>query len=389
VRKTADIVVIGAGITGCAIAWELARRRAGHVVLVDRRFVASGQTGRSTGVVRQHYTVPTLAQMARDSVRVFEDFASRVGGESGFCRCGYVILSGFGNAALLAKTVEMHGRLGILVALLSADELKAFEPRLNVSDVACGAFEPDGGYADPALAAHSFCEAARGDGAEVLMRTKVLALRVRRGRIVGVSTDQGPIATRTVVNAAGPWAGAIALSVGLKVPLRIVRHAVTVIRRPPSWRHATPVWADLATGWFFRPDAESLMCGSLEDHPRSVNPDTADALASRAEVSRASASATHRFPVLEEGIPQRAWAGLFDVTPDGLPILDRAPDVEGLFCAFGFSGHGFKLAPAVARIVSEQVVEGECRSYDVSGFRFDRFASGERRRGGYAYSIVA
>jgi len=389
-RRTADIVVIGAGINGCAIAWHLAKRRPGRILLLDRGFVACGQTGRSNGIVRQHYTIPTLAQMARDSLDVFENFRYRVGGNAGFHSCGYAVLCGFENAALLAKTVEMHRRLGIRVSLLSAEELKEFEPQLSVEDVACGAYEPGGGYADPVLASHSFCEAARRERVELLTSVEVLGLRVERARIAGIVTTDGEIATRTVVNAAGPWGASIAASAGVTLPVRVTRHAVTVFRRPATWRQPTPVWADLTVGRYFKPDETGmLMVGSLEDDQGSVDPDMADELTSAPEMSAASVATVHRFRVMEEGLAQRAWAGLFDATPDGLPILDRAPGVEGLFCAFGFSGHGFKLAPAVGQIVSEQVVDSACHSYDTGVFRADRFARGHLHRGGYAYSIVA
>jgi sarcosine oxidase subunit beta len=388
--KTADVVVIGGGINGCSIAYHLGRRGVGKVVLVEKGHIASGPTGRSSGIVRQHYTTETLSAMARDSVRVFEHFRDAVGGDAGFVQCGVVFLSAGDNASVLASAVEMHQRLGIRESLLSADDLKAMDPRLFHEDVACGAYDQDGGYADPTLAANSFADAAKRLGVEVLQRTAVTALRVDDKRITGVVTDKGDIACGAVVNAAGPWGAKLAAGVGVDVPLTVTRHPVVVMQRPLGWRNPTPVWGDLIGGWYFKPDGGNtgIMVGSLRDDHRPVDADSYADTPTHEEIDQASSAILGRFPVMEEGTARKGWAGVYDVTPDSQPVIDRIERVPGFYCAFGFSGHGFKIGPAVGLIESELVVDGRCRSYDISLFRHDRFQRGDLHPGGYRFSIV-
>jgi len=388
--RTADVVVIGGGINGCSIAYHLGRRGVRNIVLVEKGHVASGPTGRSSGVVRQHYTTETLSAMARDSVRVFEHFADEVGGDAGFVQCGIVFLAASENASLLASTVEMHQRIGIKESLLSRDDLKDMDPQLFHEDVACGAYDPAGGYADPTLAANSFADAAKRLGVEVLPRATVTALRVDGGKIAGVATDKGDIASGAVINAAGPWGAKLAASVGVDIPLTVTRHPVVVMQRPLAWRNPTPVWGDLIGGWYFKPDGgdTGMMVGSVQDDDRSVDADSYPDTPTHEEIDAASFAIVRRFPVMQEGTARKGWAGVYDVTPDSQPVIDRIEHIPGFYCAFGFSGHGFKIAPAVGRIVSELVADGQCRSYDISIFRHDRFQRGDLHPGGYRYSII-
>lgn len=387
--KTAEVIIVGGGVNGCSTAYHLARRGVRHIVLIEKQHIASGPTGVSSGVVRQHYTNPTLAAMARDSVRVFERFGEEIGGDAGFVQCGVVFLCGSESASLLATTVEMHQRIGIRESLLSPDELQAMEPQLFSEDVAGGAYDPDGGYADPTLAANSFADAAKRLGVEVLKRTTVTDLHIDDGRIAGVATDKGDISSRTVIDAAGPWGAKLAAIAGVDIPITVTRHPVVVMQRPRTWETPTPVWGDLIGGWYFKPDGKTgIMVGSVQDDHRSVDADAYVDTATHDEIAAASSAILRRFPVMEEGTARSGWAGLYDVTPDSQPVIDRIGGVDGFFCAFGFSGHGFKIAPAVGRIVSELVLDGECRTYDVSIFRHDRFRSGDLHQSGYTYSIV-
>ncbi len=387
--RTADVVIVGGGVNGCSSAWHLARRGVRNVVLVEKGHVASGPTGLSSGVVRQHYTNETLSAMARDSVRLFHRFHEEVGGDAGFVSCGVVFLSSAENAAVLAATVEMHQRIGIRESLLSPDQLKAMDGQLSVDEVACGAYDPDGGYADPALAANSFAEAAKRLGVEILQRTSVIALRTEGGEIAGVATDKGDISSPIVVNATGPWGPKLALEAGTDIPITVTRHPVVVLQRPPAWRNPTPVWGDLIGGWYFKPDGETgMMVGSVKDDLHAVDADAYADTVTHEETVAASSGIVRRFPIMEEGTARKGWAGIYDVTPDSQPVIDRIDSMPGFYGAFGFSGHGFKIAPAVGRIVSELVLDGACRSYDVSIFRHDRFAAGDLHPSGYKYSIV-
>ena len=272
--KTAAVVVIGGGINGCTTAYGLAKRGVKGVVLVEKGHIASGPTGRSSGIVRQHYSHETLAAMARDSVRVWQNFEHEIGGDAGFVQCGVVFAVGPKDVDSIRATVLMHQRIGIDTHILSVSDMKALDPHLFADDLACGAFEPGGGYADPALAAASYADAAQRLGVEVMRKTTVTGLRIDGAKIAGVMTSAGDISAPIVINVAGVWGGHIAAMAGANIPIKASRHPVVIVRRPMSWRNPTPVWADLLTGWSLKPERNTaVVVGSLADTSDDVDPD--------------------------------------------------------------------------------------------------------------------
>lgn len=389
--KKADVVVIGAGINGCTSAYQLIKDGVKNVLLIEKGFVASGPTGLSSGIIRQHYTVKTLAEMARDSLAIFKDFEREIGGDAGFVQTGVVFFCGEKNRKPFEKSVAMHQTLGIRERILSPEELKELEPSLHTDDIGCGAYEPDGGYADPAMTANSYSLAAREAGLEVMTDTEVVGLKMKGDRIFGVQTDKGEISTETVVNAAGPWGSRIAAMVGVEIPIKASRHPVVNMLRPPEWRTLTPVWIDMVNGWYFKPEGrDALMVGSIqpETAEQEADVDNSSEVTDYEEAAEFSSWALARFPVMAEGQVQGGWAGLYDVTPDWQPVIDQIPEVRGFFCAVGFSGHGFKLGPAVGKIVSELVREGRCTSYDTAVFEYDRFRKDRLSPSDYEYRIL-
>jgi len=389
VSKTADAVIIGGGINGCTTAYALAKRGVKRVVLVEKGHIASGPTGRSSGIVRQHYSHETLAAMARDSVKVWQTFEHTIGGDAGFVQCGVVFAVGPNDADSIRATVAMHQRIGIDAHILSAADMKNLDPQISTDGLSCAAFEPGGGYADPALAAASYAEAAQKLGVEIMRKTTVTGLKIDNNKIAGVTTSAGDISSPVVINAAGVWGGHIAEMAGAHIPIKASRHPVVLLRRPTAWRNPTPVWADLLTGWYFKPERNTgMMVGSLADTADDVDPDNHATTLTFEEIEEYSGGALTRFPVLEEGAAQGGWAGLYDVTPDWQPVIDRTPHVEGFFCAVGMSGHGFKIAPAIGQAVAELVLDGACKTYDLSLFRYSRFEEHRSSRGAYGFGIV-
>ena len=387
--KTADVIVIGGGINGCTTAYTLAKRGVKRVVLVEKGHIASGPTGRSSGIVRQHYSHETLAAMARDSVKVWQTFEHTIGGDAGFVQCGVVFAVGPNDADSIRATVAMHQRIGIDAHILSAADMKNLDPQISTDGLSCAAFEPGGGYADPALAAASYAEAAQKLGVEIMRKTTVTGLKIDNNKIAGVTTSAGDISSPVVINAAGVWGGHIAEMAGAHIPIKASRHPVVLLRRPTAWRNPTPVWADLLTGWYFKPERNTgMMVGSLADTADDVDPDNHATTLTFEEIEEYSGGALTRFPVLEEGAAQGGWAGLYDVTPDWQPVIDRTPHVEGFFCAVGMSGHGFKIAPAIGQAVAELVLDGACKTYDLSLFRYSRFEEHRSSRGAYGFGIV-
>lgn len=387
--KTAAVVVIGGGINGCTTAYALAKRGVKNVVLVEKGHIASGPTGRSSGIVRQHYSHETLAAMARDSVKVWQNFEREIGGDAGFVQCGVVFAVGPKDVESIRATVSMHQRIGIDAHILSVGDMKTLDPQLSTEGLSCAAYEPGGGYADPALAAASYADAAQRLGVEVMRKTTVTGLRIEHGKMAGVTTSAGDISSPVVINVAGVWGGHIAAMAGATIPIHASRHPVVLVRRPTSWRNPTPVWADLLTGWYFKPERNTgMMVGSLADTSDDVDPDNHATTPTFAEIEEYSAGALTRFPILEEGAAQGGWAGLYDVTPDWQPVIDRIPQVDGFYCVVGMSGHGFKIAPAIGQSVAELVLDGACKTYDLSLFRYSRFAEHQSSRGVYGFGIV-
>ena len=213
--ETADVVVIGGGCNGASIAFHLAAGKAGRVVLLEKGALASGPTGRSTAIVRQHYSNQVTARMALDSLRVFQQWEDRVGGTCGFVRTGFLVGVRGGDRTALEGNVALQRGVGIDVRLVGADELRRLEPQLFAEDLVAGAYEPEAGYCDPVSTTTSFAEAARGRGARIVQGREATAIRIERGRVAGVETAAGSVAAPVVVVAAGPWARRLVDGVGV------------------------------------------------------------------------------------------------------------------------------------------------------------------------------
>src|SRR5439155_3765568 len=235
---TADVVVVGGGCNGASLAFHLAEGKAGRVVLLEKGALASGPTGRSTAIVRQHYSNEVTARMALDSLRVFQEWEDRIGGTCGFVRTGFLVGVRDGDRTALEGNVALQRGVGIDVRLVGADELRRLEPQLFAEDLVAGAYEPEAGYCDPVSTTTSFAEAARGRGARIVQGREVTAIRIERGRVAGVETAAGSVAAPVVVVAAGPWARRLVDGVGVALPVEPSRHPVCAFRRPPEFGRA-------------------------------------------------------------------------------------------------------------------------------------------------------
>jgi glycine/D-amino acid oxidase-like deaminating enzyme len=383
---TADVVIIGGGVTGTSIAFHLATRGVRDVIVVDKGFVASGATGKSSACVRQHYSTAETCRMIRYSLDVFERFEDLTGGGScGFRRTGYLLGVDERMQKPMEASVTLQRGVGIETRLVSSSEMREIEPRLRVEDLVGGCYEPDSGYCNPAETAQGFARAARARGARILEETEVLAIRTEGNRIRGVDTSRGPIEAPRVVNAAGLWGARIGAMVGVEIPITVCRHKINIVTWPEAAQRPHPMVYDFVTNIYTRPElSEHILVGGLdaEESHDLADPDRYKEGVSLDESVNALARVSHRFPVLAEGRIARGYAGCFDVTPDWHPILDRVGP-EGSFVAVGFSGHGFKLSPAVGHMMAALVAEGSGAHPDLDTFRLSRFAEGKPIRGTY------
>ncbi len=384
-----DTVVIGGGIMGCATAMELGRRGQ-SVLVVEKGALASGSTGRSSAIVRQHYSNEVTARMARYGLEVFTDFEERVGGEAGFVRSGFLVLVPGEDAEGLRANVELQSSVGIDTRILSAEEISDVLPGVASADLVAAAYEPGAGYADPHQTTTSLADAAKRAGARFLLNTEVTSIRFEGGRVRGVDTSAGPVDADAVVNCAGPWGARVAKMADLEVPVASCRAQVSVFNRPEGHRGDHPVVLDFAHASYFRPETGDLMLVGLIDPSEAddvVDPDAYPEHVDDGFDLEVGQRWIARCPDMEAAAPRRGYAGLYAITPDWHPVIDEVPAGSGHFLCTGFSGHGFKLGPAVGLLVAEMVT-GEEPTFDPRMFRLARWDEGDPVRGRYEYSIT-
>jgi sarcosine oxidase, subunit beta len=375
VPEWADVVVVGGGCIVTSVALQLARREAGRIVLVDRAGIAAGATGRSSALVRQHYTHELLARMALRALQTFERFDELIGGESGFRRTGFLVLVDDADVDNLGANVVMQQGVGIETRLLQRDDVARIDPRLARGDVAAAAWEPRSGYADPVLTTTSYARAARALGAEQRVGVGVTRLLARDGALTGVETTRGVIETRTVVLAAGYRSRELLAPLGFELPLRPIRHAIAIVQRSSEFGPAHPIVSDRINGSYYRPEGQDLtLIGTTGPYEGQDDPAVElDRAPSPAEVETLVARFCARFPTEDAAVLRRGYTGVYDCSPDLQPLLGPVPNVNGLYLAAGFSGHGFKLSPVVGELVAEQVIHGTTSLVDATLFSPDRF----------------
>ena len=388
---SADVIVVGGGVLGASTAYHLARLGGARVALVERGSIASGPTGYSSAIIRQNYSNPATARMALESVAFFQHFKELTDSDCGYHRTGCLSLAAAADADALRDNVAMQRSVGIDVREITANEATSIEPRIALNGSEAIAYETDAGYADPALTASGLAQWAGAHGVDLRLNTPVHRLIIEDGRVRGVATDHGSIAAPTVLVAAGPWTNALLQPLRASLPIEVNRHGVYIYARPAGFRGQHPVVGDFPNGVYFRPEGGDLtLVGSLDTTAEdAADPDHFVSQVTLEESMPYGEKLMRRFPVMADGEARGGWAGLYDVTPDWHPILDAVEEVPGLYVAAGTSGHGFKLSPAIGRLLAG-LLSGETSAIDqLRPFRRDRFARGALFEGRYTHSIVA
>jgi sarcosine oxidase, subunit beta len=381
--QTADVVIIGGGCMGAAAAYYLTLHGAGRVVLVERETqLGTGSTGRNAGGVRHQFSDPANIALSRESIALFERFEDAIGQPIDFWQDGYLfLLSSAASVDAFQRSVALQRSLGLDVAWLTASEAAAMTPGLDASGVAAATFCAKDGIADPNGVTMGFAKAAQARGLTIRRETEVTGIEVEGGRIAGVSTSRGRIATRAVVNAAGPWAGQVAGLAGAPLPVTPERRHIFIAHPAAgaSWDDAahagkTPrsrlMVIDFDTTFYFHREGAGLLFGMGDPSERPGFDTTVrwDFLPAVTEV------AVTRLPALADAAVTHAWAGLYEMTPDHNPVIGLA-GLDGLYAIAGFSGHGFQQAPAAGRLLAD-VILGRDPMFDLSPFAYDRFARG-------------
>lgn len=384
--RIADIVIVGAGVIGASIAFHLAKRKAGRVVVVEKEHVASGGTGRSSALIRMHYSFPAEVQLAVKSLEIFENWLEIVGEPGEFRKVGFVRLAPRSEIDMLTANVAMQKRYGVKTEVIDCHELRKMEPDWNLEDEPAAAYEPDAGYGDGAIAAQDFMAAARAMGVEYRPRTRVKGIDVKNGRVSGIVTTQGEICASQVVLAAGAWSVPLAQQIGVDLPITPEFHQVAILRNPASMRPCGSACIDSVNMLYFRSDSnDKTLIGDFYGGRDGIDPDNFPQRPSDDWVEEILEQACSRIPKLQNAEVMRGVTGIYDMTPDTRPLLGELPGVEGLYLAAGFSGTGFKIAPAIGLVMSELLLDGASKTVDISAFRPSRFQEGKPIKGEFEY----
>lgn len=384
---TSDVIIIGGGIHGASLAFHLTKKGVKPIIL-EKQFIASGATGRSSGLVRMHYDLEPESRLAWISFQYFRNWSDYVGGDSGFTRTGFLQFVDADSVMAMRANVQMHQEIGVPTFLISRDDVKRLAPAFFTDDIEIAAFEPESGYADPSSCTSSFINSAREGGAKFIQDCEVLAISARGDRIQGVKTSQGDFSAPIVVNCAGAWAAKIGKMTGLELPIDTWRHDTMFIRRPKDLRADHPTAIDFPNSMYFRPETGGLTLVGLEDdNPIGEAPEGDCDHSKPGFVDRAIDRICNRIPGMDNGSLHSSHGGYDGITPDQRAILGSAGP-EGFFLACGFSGTGFKIAPAVGACMAELIVEGEAKTTDISMFSIERFSEGTLLEGKNSYENI-
>ena len=372
---TADVVIIGGGCMGASVAYHLAARSAGKIVLLEReKFLAMGSTGRNAGGIRHQFSTPVNIHLSNYSIDVIRRFPEIFGVSADYHALGYLfLLTTPSQVEIFKKNIALQKSLGVHdVVFLEPAEIARLAPRVNLENVIGGSICPRDGTADPYTVTQTFASEARKRGAYIANETEVIGIETARGKIARVKTNQGDIATPNIVNCAGPWAGQIGAMAGLEIPIVPLRRQMFNTSEIPEIPRDHPFIIDFTTSLYFHPDSPGLLFGmSNRSETSSFNYAVDEAF--HFEMLE---QAMYRLPLVEHARVTKQIAGLYEVTPDAHPILGQARDLYGFYNCAGFSGHGFQHSPAAGLALSEIILDGASKTIDVSMLDLERFREG-------------
>lgn len=372
-EKTADAVIIGGGIVGLSIAYYLALKKAGRIVLFEKGQLGEGSTSRCVGGIRTQFSTEINIRFSLESLKTFEQFKEEFGVNPEFKRIGYLFLATTeGEIEVFKQNIKLQKKFNIPVEFLNPDEIGARWPYLRMDDILGGTFCYRDGYAGPSEVLSGFASGARKAGVKIFEGMEVVGILLGKGKIHGVKTKDEEISTPMVVNAGGPYAALIGEMLGVKIPVKPLRRQIFITAPFHLADRPIPLTIDFHRGWYFRQEGDGLLLSGPLDLEPSFNLNT-----DYKAMAETSENSMYRVPVLEKARIARGWAGLYDISPDHHAILGRVPEVEGFILANGFSGHGFQHSPAVGKVISELIVNGKASTIDISSLSIDRFEKGE------------
>ena len=373
--KTADVVVIGGGVMGASTACHLARRGCTDVVLLERGpFLGMEATGKCAGGIRYQFSTEINVRLSQLSLPMLERFHEELGQDIDLRWPGYLfLLDNETDLATFQRNIAMQNRLGVPSQIIGRDEAQGLAPLLHMDDILAAAWHPGDGLADPNGVVQGYAMGARRLGAKTLTNVEATGIRVKSGQVTAVETPQGTIATPAVVNAAGPWAGQVAAMAGVDLPITPLRRQIVVTTPLPGVPADFPFVIDFSRSLYFHREGEGILTGQSNPNETPGFDQSVD----NAWTEQHLELAAWRFPLLSQAGLLSQWAGLYEVTPDAHPVIDRLSEPAGFYVAAGFSGHGFMHGPITGLLIAELLLDGHAHSLDISQLRFNRFTEGE------------
>jgi sarcosine oxidase subunit beta len=371
-RKSADIVVIGGGSIGCSVAYNLAKKGFKNIVLLEKRYITSGSTGRCGAGIRQQWGTEMNCLIAKGSAEIWKTIGEETGyGDIEFRQSGYLLITyDDEQAERLTKNLEVQNRLGIDSRKVSKEEAKKIVPYVNTDNMTAAFFCQEDGHINPFKATFAYEKGARDLGVEFEKYTTVTGIKKEGRKIVSVVTDKGEIETNTVVNATGPYAKEIGKMLGLSHPVEPERHQLMVTE--PMEHMVDPLVMSFHHDSYINqvPHGGFLLGFGNPDEPRKINYKHEWKF-----MEDMAKKAIYQFPEMKDVRVIRQWAGHYGISPDGQPILGSVPEVDGYILALG-CGKGFMLAPMIGKLVAENMA-GEETSLPIEQLSIERFEKGE------------
>ncbi len=377
VPASADAVIVGAGINGLATAYELAGKGLKNIVVLDKNYLGSGSTGRCGGGIRQQWTTAENIHLARESVSIYEHMSAELGYQVFFRQGGYLMITEQeADLPALKAAVELQRSCGVPTDFLTPRDCLDIVPDLNINNLKGATFCPKDGTAYPFAVVWGYARACRRRGVKIFIKTTLSDIVTTSGRITGVMTDRGAIATPVVVNCAGPWARSLAAKVGVDLPNRQERHEIMVSESLKPF--LDPMVISITNGIYFSQSMRGEIVGGIgdPDEPSWEDPEHFRFNSQLRFAVRFAKTLTNLYPRTASVRMMRQWAGLYDVTPDHRPILGGIAELAGYYHICGFSGHGFMLGPMAARRMAGFITSGR-EDPIITSLSLSRFASGE------------
>ncbi len=368
-KSTAEVVIIGAGVIGCSTAYHLAKMGLTDVAVVEMEQVGAGSSSKSASMLSLQFgSDALLARMAQYSYQRYMGFEEELGNPIDFRKTGWISVASGPKATELRQHAEMLNSLGTRTEVLSPDDIKRLYPEINTTDLEVGTWGADDGPFDPHMVMWGYIQRAKEKGVKLYQGEKALGLKIENGRVIGVETSDGLIATNIVVNAAGPWAREVAGWARVEIPL--TNKVRTIVMTGPLLEIPAdrPFVEDETVEWYFRPETDGVLMG-MGNVP-TTSPETQ---LDNQMVNQIVDYAVHRVPVLEKASLLTAWSGVRPLTADGRPIFGAVPGMDGFLLNTGWGGVGIIQAPAAGQLMAELICDGHTSTFESKELSLERF----------------